>query len=227
MKKKLGVFTAVALVIAAGGTAGAGMWWQRGDPGTTFQDWNFLDGDNPATPEYYYNPNAGTPTAAVVVSGISNSHQPGWSWDYLGRYGVWHGRFASVTMNIPNFDAANSFKEVWVEVGFLGDLLPDPGSPQYPAGTYGPQLTAWLNGVELQGVVMLGAPVIEAADEGWQKLKIGWRIEPNPDVEEIYLAFSNSGAAIDYIFVDTICVPEPATLMLLGIGGLLLTYRKR
>jgi hypothetical protein len=60
---------------------------------------------------------------------------------------------------------------------------------------------------------------------GWQKLTASYRIEPNPDKELIFSYFA-SGAAVDYVAVYTVCVPEPLTISLLGFGGLML-WRKR
>ena len=44
--------------------------------------------------------------------------------------------------------------------------------------------------------------------------------------ETIILPFYDSGADIDYATIDTICVPEPATLCLLAFGGLALLKKK-
>jgi hypothetical protein len=51
-------------------------------------------------------------------------------------------------------------------------------------------------------------------------------LRPNPDGEWITFPFLES-TNIEEIVIKTICVPEPATLSLLAIGGLLLVRRKR
>ena len=227
MKKSIFVWTAVFIFATAFSTASANIWWQRGDAGSTWQDWTFDDDDNPAAPENYYNPYDGVPSAAIDVSGTIHLDPPGWYDEYLGRPGVWHGDFASVTLLIDNAEVQNPYKEVWVEVGFRGYLLPNELYPNYPGEIYGPQLTAWIAGVETPDVVQIGDPIIEPTGAGWQKLTIGWRIYPNPDKEEIYLSFHNSGADIDYVYVDTICIPEPTTLALLSLGGFLLRKKRK
>ena len=59
---------------------------------------------------------------------------------------------------------------------------------------------------------------IDVQPDGWLILTKGWRIEPNPQSEEIYLEIFDSGADINYLIVNTICIPEPATVMLLALG---------
>ncbi len=210
----------ICLIITAGlGTmVSADVWWQRGDAGSTWEDWSFSTNANPAAPEQYYNP-YGIPSASVIVEGVVHTDLPGWYADYLGRTGVWHGDFASVALTINNAPIQNPYKEVWVEVGFRGELLPNALYPNYPGEIYGPDLTAWIGQAEVTNVQEIGR-VIESAGSGWRKLTIGWKIWPNPDLERIYLAFHNSGADIDYIKVDTICIPEPTTLVLLAAGCL-------
>ena len=50
-----------------------------------------------------------------------------------------------------------------------------------------------------------------------------WRIEPNPTQEFISIDHLNYGVGISEVVIDTICIPEPATLCLFGLGGLVLT----
>ena len=53
-----------------------------------------------------------------------------------------------------------------------------------------------------------------------------WVIEPNPDWEWIWIDIP-AGTWVDQLLIDTISIPEPATLSLLALGGLLVTRRRR
>jgi hypothetical protein len=57
----------------------------------------------------------------------------------------------------------------------------------------------------------------------------GLRISPNPFWEDIGITIANPTGGIISLtgaHIDTICVPEPATILLLTLGGLILR-RKR
>jgi len=66
---------------------------------------------------------------------------------------------------------------------------------------------------------------------GWVTAAYEFTIEPNPLWEEIYLKFEFSpnptpAAYVDQVVIDTWCIPEPATLGLLFVGGLALVRRR-
>lgn len=184
------------------------VWWDRADPGATYAEWGFDTGNNPATPENYDGPpGAAAPEATITVTGESHGTIGWFETGFLGRDGVWHADLTEISLVIPNYPLPNEFKEIWVEVGFRGTLVDwdivDPTS----------------------GVTFLGQNS-EYLMDGWQVLNIGWQIVPNPDSETIYMAFQNSGADIDYVTVDTICIPEPLSIFLLGLGALALRRRR-
>lgn len=72
------------------------------------------------------------------------------------------------------------------------------------------------------------APV-ETHDHG-----MGWVTEaydivlmPNPESETIGLKFASYPAFVDQVVIDTICIPEPATMGLLVLGGIGVLMRRR
>lgn len=202
------IVCATAILIA--NTALATPIWRTNPPGqgtTTYQEWHFDNDSNPAAPEVDNNP-FGTATAGITVSGDIHGTQPGWYDQFLGRRGVWAAETTSLLLLIPNRPEPDDYKEIWVQVGFRGELV--DSALTLPGGTVFP----------------LGSTVTQQGD-GWMVLDIGWRIEPNPDWEEIYLEFFDSGADIDYVIVDTICIPEPVTMGLLVLGSLGLWIRRR
>ena len=60
----------------------------------------------------------------------------------------------------------------------------------------------------------------------WHRVET-WEIEPNPDFESVSVVVPE-GVIVDQIIFDTIStVPEPTSLSLLALGGLMITRRRR
>ncbi|HLB75284.1 MAG TPA: PEP-CTERM sorting domain-containing protein [Sedimentisphaerales bacterium] len=204
MKRKTSLLIlAVAVMIAAGPAAAIPF-------GETAQKWNFDNNSNPAIPEIDLNPYG---TATGAIDGSASGPPPEWAADLLGRDGVWQAEgMLTITLDIPNQMIANPYKEIRLEIGFIGDLADFSVFP-IPLG----------GSVELVGQHVV---VVDPAT-GWKKLTAKYIIEPNPDREIVNYSFAGAHAAIDYVIVKTICVPEPMTVSLLGLGGLILARRRR
>jgi hypothetical protein len=78
-----------------------------------------------------------------------------------------------------------------------------------------------------EGSVNRLCQTIITQEDGWKRLIQCWRVSPNPYEEFICVGLGGTGGSIDSITVDTICIPEPATILLLGVGGLVTALRKR
>ena len=60
----------------------------------------------------------------------------------------------------------------------------------------------------------------------WYTYNYGLTIEPNPTSEMITITVPYC-TVIDQIVVDTICIPEPASMALLALGSVFLLRRRR
>lgn len=181
-----------------------------GVPGSTHQVWEFNTDANPAVPDVVNNPN-GDPLATIEASDPSEME---WIAEDRGHVGVW-GIMGDLKLYIPNTDNT------------------DPGSSKtiiiqmiYDAGAGS---DAWIRySADGQPLSTGIAPTLtEDLGDGYTYGLWEFEISPNPTEEVIYALPFYCDLFVDSISVDTICVPEPATMAILGLGSLLVIRRKR
>jgi hypothetical protein len=181
----------------------------RGQDGTTLAGWEFGTSDPNPLPDVLVNP-YGTATAAMYP-GVGQE----W-WDiWGGRQGVWPLSGTS-EFGIDNRPEPLPYKDIWVQVTW---------APQAPDTL--PYVWEKLSGVEASLVNEIQLePTLEPppADDFWYHSTYLIHLEPNPDFEVVRV---DGAIMVDEIVIDTICIPEPASLALLGLGGLALLRRKR
>ena len=186
--------------------------WE-GNPYFTHQTWEFGTGNSPVDADIDLNP-FGVPKLGVHGENV------GWSAHALGKEGVWtiEQGWAQVEGIFPNEENEHLSKEVWIRVLLHTSIrggVPIDVLFEFPPGTY--------------VVAPKESSVVPEAD-GWLYQTYLFELTPQPDWEVVGLNFSlPAGAyvAIDQLDIDTRCVPEPATLLLLGLGGLALLHRRR
>ena len=117
--------------------------------------------------------------------------------------------------NVIDFRA---YKDIWVQITYdnpFGLLVP----------TTVADITAFDNEVGSNVTASRLYSQTSTGPAGTVYLAEMWRLSPNPDWETINIWVTTT-MSVDQIVVDTISVPEPAALLLLGLGGLLLRHRK-
>ena len=210
MKKNLILSLLLIAPLVVAQNAAAAVTWDRGDPGSTYQIWDFDNDTNPSPADNPEGNSWGAATAQITASGEIYGFAAGWYDNFLGRQGVWSGESIDVDLAIPNTDQPNDYKDIWLKAEFRGDVTNYFVTPD-PRGT----------------VTELGYSVTNTPD-GWRILEIGWRIEPNPNSEDISLGLlSCGGSNLNYIEVDTICIPEPMSVALLAAAIPFLRKRKK
>ena len=182
----------------------------RGLEGTTYQEWRFDNDTNPAVPEVINN-DYGIATASITV-GLMGS---GWLDDpMLGtQTGVWDigGDDGQILLDIDNRPLALDYKEIWLQVTYYQSI---GGAPI----------------VDVPGAQLVSSQTVLIEEDimgmGWYLDQSVWRIEPNPSHEQVILTGDSGGSVIDQIVVDTYCVPEPASIVLLILGSFV-AFKKR
>jgi hypothetical protein len=188
----------VLLALLVVSTVGVGAWaddlnpppW-RGQPGTTFGRWEFLTPDPQPLPDVGNYPYG--PPSTTITPGIGQNWLPMWE----GREGVWP-LSGEIFVDIPNRPEPLPYKDIWIQLTWA-QQAPNVW-PVVSEVQFGVPATL-INEVPLEGV--------------WIHSTYKIRLEPNPAWETILI----TGAVnVDELVIDTICAPEPTSLVLFGLG---------
>jgi len=189
----------IAVLLFAASQTDASLWYPAS--GSTYQSWDFATNANPAAPEVSQNPFG---TASVILAPTSNGTSLVWD------NGVWSSTEFSANFTVPNQPVANELKEMVVQIRYRG----------------GDFYLSWAIDSGGNQFTLTSRDVV--TENGWNTVTDKYQIRPNPNTE--YLCYGFSGvtapAALDWVTIDTRCIPEPATMALLGLGMLLGRKRK-
>ena len=208
------------------------------NPYYTHQSWEFHTDANPLAPDStthpVSNPN-GTPEGEMLevtgqftatwiddVSAIpgGTGRQGAWSFEALVPDGVYNG----LKFTIPNLESDSLKKQVWFQATLWTD------NPR--AGDNDQEVYAKIfdDGDSEHPYVSRD---IELLGDGWVHATYMFEIDPQPAFETLYLGahlLQGERIVVDQVDVDTRCVPEPSSVVLLGMGAVALlayTWRKR
>lgn len=191
----------------------------RGLDGSTYQSWDFLtNAKDDITPDDDQNPYG---TATLTISGSyfeSTGYYIVGPSSYAEHDGVW-GFKSTMIIDIPNNPVENPYKEVWLQITFAGVTS---------AGTAAtPNIFMLPEGNEAAAVEMRPDLVnlIDLGDGYYHATYHGILI-PNPESEIAVIMPAECTLYVDDLIVETICVPEPATVALLCAGLAMLTRKK-
>jgi len=182
----------------------------RGEPGTTYQAWEFYTNANPSSPDVVNNP-YGAPTATILGAFPKTR----WIEIEQTQYGVWITE-EWIQLDIPNTEITdpNSFKEIWLQMTF------DVGTGNLPMIFLVPDADPYT----LNPVYVQPDPVGTYTYGLWNII-----LEPNPTFETIYILPRECTLFADEIIVDTRCVviPEPSMMIMMVLGGIAFLAKKR
>ena len=172
----------------------------RGQPNTTFQHWTFDTNQAPVWyPEVDENP-YGEP---FITSYFGDEV---WYDMWEGRDGVVNPWANELYINLPNVPEPNDWKIVYI------------------------QMTWWWNFEFMPPIFEYSEPYGDLVYEEHIPLDGGWFqsvyeiwIPGNPDFEMVSFSVDQW---FDQIVVDTICIPAPGALALIGVAGLVRRRRR-
>jgi hypothetical protein len=171
----------------------------RGSLDTTFEHWTFDTDQYPTwLPEQADNP-YGQPYIHTLGGGEHwDDSLPG------DRFGIMTTSSDTVCVELPNVPTQNDWKLVYVQMTWWHNAPPDPISD--PPG-------------QVNLIQELSLPTAW----GYSSWEI-W-IPGNPPSETVSFVADSATLYMDQLVVDTICIPEPASLLLFGLAGLCLLRR--
>jgi hypothetical protein len=179
--------------------------WPAGSARTTHQYWTFsgdhvglVGSEYAAVPEEVDNP---VPQGALAMIGATS----GLRWVGDDENGAFRGEDIRVYIKLDNYEDG-TYKIMWFDVG----------------ASAAPTNISWAahdgNVLDFDYSLLPGQGDAE----------FGLKIVPNPAWEEIHFTIpGRSGAWLDYIHVDTVCIPAPGAIALGSIGVAFVGWLRR
>ena len=184
---------------------------------TTSQIWYFNTDDATPVPDVVNNDYG--PPVMQIVQGTGT----GFDETISGRTGVW-SLSGEIDVIIPNYPILNPYKKITINLMWAPGGV-DPFMPDQPLiGVVGldvPEDAVPVDEPVMEIVSIINDPL---AGTPWVLSIYEIIIRPNPPREWIAI---KGDILVDELGIRTECVPEPATIGLLGLGGLALLRSRR
>ncbi len=128
---------------------------------------------------------------------------------------------ATFVANVVNWIDEEPWKLLRIQVTYVDTLSNGP-----PIITDALGYDVPVGGPYVGGLFGEFGPIVLGLDPLTEYYYEDWFIEPNPDWEQIQFILP-MGTIVEQIVIDTVSVPEPATMSLLALGGLAVLRRRR
>jgi len=189
--------------------------WERFQPYTTFQEWDFVEDNEEGPPDGSLPGNWFNQDPANDVPWFQLSGTAGW---IAEDDGVWYGTGdgATLTFFCPNWIDQEPVKWVWIQISGAWNL---PG-----AAASEPSVTGILG--EKGTNPLYGGQRLDAGGDGTSTRVELWELFPNPDREWISISLP-AGTYVSQVVIDTISFPAPGVTGALALAGLAASRRRR
>ncbi|MEN6307467.1 MAG: hypothetical protein ABFD91_06895 [Anaerohalosphaeraceae bacterium] len=213
------VFVCLCALVQAAPSYINQMAWGRGTDGSTWQEWDFSNDDNPSYPgaDSFYNPYGDVDSGDPYVDFTGN--------DLKLVNGAWQGQSLFASIYVPNNPQPNVAKTIWFEMVYKPFTENKPKVSIFKISEDGVDVYS-SDGYEIKEIYYLSSERT-INKEVWQVMTLGWTVKPNPTEEWLTISLPGLGY-VDSIAIDTLCaVPAPGAILLTGLGVSLVGVLRR
>jgi len=203
--------------------------WDREDPFATAAEWDFTDPADDANNNDFRGDERWLPDGAEVTQQPGNTGHgtfvmfgpdDGINWDQQSSLVTNPGgNGGQIVIDFDNIFDDRPLK--WLRIRITAASSPDAPIPMDSVEVMGFDATD--GDVTARRTATSFTPDSATGRFNWGQ---DWELRPNPDWERIFLNVAPD-TAVDQIVTDAYSIPEPASLALVGLGGLVMLYRRR